>query len=167
MSRAFVKEGDQEDIPVVAPRAFLPEGIINYVTPTGWEQLKQERQLLQAEQDALKSLSVEDNRIKINYLAAKLQLLDERISISQVVELKDQSNDRVRFGATVKLYKEEEDCYCEYQIVGVDEADIHQHKVSFLSPIAKALLNRTVGDNIILKTPNGERHMEIETISYK
>ena len=167
MSRAFVREGDQEDIPVVAPRAFLPDGVTNYVTSRGWQLLQQERLELQKEQDRLKKQSREDNRVQVNYLAAKLYLLDERISRTQIIDYKDQINDQIRFGATVTLYKEEEDCYCEYQIVGVDEADIQQNKISFLSPIAKVLLNRTVGESIILNTPKGLRHMEIEAINYK
>ena len=65
MSRGFVKEGDQEETPIVTPRAVLPDGTPNYVTPTGLELLKQERETLVSEQEANK-----DNRIQYNYLTA-------------------------------------------------------------------------------------------------
>jgi transcription elongation GreA/GreB family factor len=64
------------------------------------------------------------------------------------------------------VYKEAENCNCHYQIVGVDEANIALHKISFLSPIAKVLLNKKIGDKITLKTPKGNRIMCIEAIEY-
>lgn len=166
MSRGFVKEGDQEETPLVNPRVYLPEGVANYVTANGYEELIQEQHLLLEERKTLTEQSAENNRIQINYLTAKLLLLDERINSAKIVDLTQQNPNEVHFGANVTLYKEEEHCNCHYQIVGVDEANIALNKISFLSPIAKVLLNKKIGDKITLKTPKGDRMMRIEAIEY-
>lgn len=166
MSRGFVKEGDQEEIPLVAPRAHLPNGVTNYVTPNGLKELKQEQVLLRKELVNLQQLSTEDNRIQINYIKTKLRLLDERVNSAKLVELSDQPQNEIHFGATVTLYKIDDGCECKYQIVGVDEANISANKVSFLSPIAKVLQNKRVGDEITLHTPKGDRSMKVEAIKY-
>lgn len=167
MSRGFVKEGDQEETPIVAPRAFLPKGAVNYVTAKGLNELKQERDLLLKKKNNLIEQSAEVNRVQINHNTAKLDLLEARINSARVVDLANQPLSEIHFGATVSLFKPEEKCECQYQIVGVDEANILQNKVSFLSPIARNLLNKKVGDSITLSTPKGERIMRIEAIKYQ
>lgn len=167
MSRGFVKEDDQEEIPLVTPRAHLPFGIVNYVTPNGFKDLKEEKQLLVEEQKLLIEQSHENNRVQINHITSKLRLLEERINSARVVDLATQAQNEIHFGATVTLFKQQENNRCQYQIVGVDEANISQNKVSFLSPLAKILLTKKVGDSIALQTPKGERIMNVEAIDYK
>ncbi len=166
MSKGFIREGDQEETPLVIPRANLPQGVANYVTPNGFEELKQEQNSLLEERKLLNEQSPDNNRVQINYLTAKLHLLEDRINSAKIVDLSKQPHDEVRFGSLIKLYKEEENCHCQYQIVGVDEANISLDKISFLSPIAKALMNKKIGDKVILKTPKGDRIMIIEAIDY-
>jgi transcription elongation factor GreB len=166
MSRGFVKEEDQEDIPIVIPRVQIPFGVTNYVTPNGFEELKSEQKLLENDRKILNKQSSENNRIQINYLTAKLQLLEERINSAKIVDLSLQTKNEVHFGSIVTLYKEEENCNCYYQIVGIDEANITLNKISFISPIAKVLLNKKVGDKVTLKTPKGSRIMKIKAIEY-
>lgn len=166
MSSAFVKEGDQEEVPIVPARANLPAGVTNYVTQNGFKQLQNERDALVKEQNALKARSAEDNRVQINFIAAKLQLLDQRINSAKIVDPATQPKNEVRFGAVVTLYKIEEDCECQYQIVGVDEADASANKISFLSPFARVLLNKKIGEKAVLKTPKSERKMEVIGIDY-
>jgi transcription elongation factor GreB len=166
MSRGFVKEGDQEEVPIVIPRANLPDGVTNYVTPNGFEELKQEHKSLIEEQKILNEQASDTNRVQINYLTAKLHLLEDRMNSAKIVDLSKQAQNEVHFGALIKLYKEEENCHCQYQIVGIDEANISMDKISFLSPIAKVLLNKKIGDKIILKTPMGDRIMRIDAIEY-
>ena len=166
MSRGFVKEDDQEEIPLVTPRAYLPAGHANYVTPTGFKALKAEQRVLVDERKALRAQSIENNRVQINYLTSKLALLEERINSAKIVDLSNQEQDKIRFGARITIYKKEEDCISRYQIVGVDEANVSQNKISFLSPLAKALLNKKAGDEIILHTPDGKRFIRIEAIEY-
>ncbi|HNP17554.1 MAG TPA: GreA/GreB family elongation factor [Fulvivirga sp.] len=167
MSRGFVKEGDQEETPLVTPRAHLPAGVTNFVTPNGLEELNEEQSVLIEERKALSEQSKENNRVQINYITAKLSLLEQRINTARVVDLANQPQDEVHFGATITLFKKEEDCECTYQIVGVDEVNIAQDKISFLSPLAKALLTKKVGDEIVLQTPKGKRIMKILTIAYQ
>ena len=167
MSRGFVKEDDQEEIPLVTLRAHLPNGVENYVTPNGLKELKHEQNSLIEERKILKDRSADNNRVQINYITAKLHLLEERINSAKIVDVESQAKNKIRFGATITLHKEEEDCKCQYQIVGVDEANVSSNKISFLSPIAKALQNKKIGDKITLKTPSGNRNMRIEAIEYQ
>ena len=166
MSRGFVKEGDQEEVPLVPPRAHLPVGVDNYVTPNGLEELLHEQDLLVEERRILTEQSKETNRVQINYISARLSLLEERISTARVVDSSDQPQDEVRFGATITIFEKEEDGESKYQIVGVDEADVSKNKVSFLSPFARVLINKKAGDEITLNTPKGKRIMKIEAIDY-
>ena len=166
MSRGFVKESDQEETPLLTPRAFLPHGIVNYVTPHGLKELKHEQNLLLEERKLLKEQSNVDNLVQINYLTAKLGLLEDRIHAARLVDLSTQPQNEIHFGATVTLFKTKENCVVQYQIVGVDEVNISQNKISFLSPLAKVLLKKKVGDTVTLQTPLGNRNMKIEGIAY-
>jgi transcription elongation factor GreB len=151
MSRGFVKEDDQEDIPIVPQRAYLPEGVANFVTQAGMEQLLAEKQMLIDEKDNLSSASDSEKRIALNLINAKLQLLNNRIAEARIVNLKDQPNNEIRFGALVTLRTEASNKIQTFRIVGVDEADISKGKISFISPVAKSLINKKIGDRVILK----------------
>ncbi len=166
MSRGFVKEGDQEEVPLVNPRAHLPAGVTNYVTPNGLQELKNEQNLLVEERNQLIQKSKEQNRVQINYINAKLKLLENRINSAKLIDFASQPKEKVQFGATVTLSKED-NVDIEYQIVGVDEANVAKNKVSFLSPLAKVLRNKMAGDKIELKTPKGIRVMWIKAIDYR
>lgn len=166
MSRGFVKEEDQEEIPIVPPRADLPSGIINYVTPIGMDELLLEKQTLMEELESVDSTSETEKRIASNHINAKLQLLQERISTAKIINLNDQPKDEVRFGASVSLREGTSKKIQQYQIVGVDEADISKGKISFISPIAKILINKKVGEKAILKLVHRERVFEVMGIKY-
>lgn len=166
MSRGHVKEDDQEEIPMVPPRAFLPEGVTNYVTPVGMEELLAEKQILTDERDQLDSKNEKEKRIQSNFINAKLQLLIERIAIAKLVELDQQPQEDIRFGATVSLKEGKQKKLQKYQIVGVDEADIAKGKFSFISPLARILLNKKVGETAILKLERKDRVFEIIEINY-
>ncbi len=167
MSRGFVKEGDQEELPVVPPRAHLPEGVTNYVTPAGMQALLDEKQQLIGERDQLNITRENEKRIALNYINAKLQLLNNRIAEAKIVDPGEQPQDEVRFGAWVTLRTDAAPGRQTFQIVGVDEADISKGKISFLSPLAKVLINRKVGDKVSLKLPRGVRVWEIMDIAYR
>lgn len=166
MSRGFVKEDDQEEIPIVPPRAHLPEGVINYVTPTGMEKLLTEREALIGDREKLDSTNENEKRIAINHSNAVLTLLNNRINSASVVNLSEQPVDEVRFGALVTLKVVKEKTFKKYQIVGVDEADISQNKISFISPMARVLVNKKVDETAVLKLVNGDRIFEIVAINY-
>jgi transcription elongation factor GreB len=166
MSRGFVKEDDQEEVPIVPQRAYLPEGVANFVTPAGMDKLLAEKQMLTDEKNNLSAASENEKRIAANFINAKLQLLDNRIAEARVVNLKGQPQNEIRFGATVTLKTEGSGKIQIFQIVGVDEADIAKSKISFISPLAKALINKNVGDKVNLKQERGEIVFVIMDISY-
>ena len=165
MSRGFVKEGDQEEVPMLTPRAFLPAGVENFVTTAGLEALKAEREEILAERKQYEGVDNNDARVNNNYLTGKLRLLEERIHSARVLDYDPQRQDDVAFGATVKYKNLKNGQLLTYQIVGVDEANIMQGKISFLSPLSKVLMNKKVGDIVTFNTPQGEIGMEILEIS--
>ncbi len=167
MSRGFVKEDDQEEVPMVPQRAYLPEGVPNFVTRTGMDQLLAEKEALNEEKENLKISSENERRIAVNFINAKLQLLNGRIAEARIVDPTDQPTDEIRFGATVTLRTGAEDNVQTFQIVGVDEADIASGKISFLSPLSRALINKKAGHKIILKRQSEEITYEIMDISYR
>jgi len=167
MSRGFVKEDDQEEVPIVPQRAYLPEGVTNFVTRTGMDQLLAEKQMLIDEKENLSSTNENEKRIALNYINAKLQLLNTRISEAKVVDLKEQPQNEIRFGALVTLKTEVSGNIQIFQIVGVDEADIAKGKISFISPLAKALINKKTGEKITLMQNREDIVFEIMDITYR
>ena len=166
MSRGFVKEGDQEEIPMVPPRADLPEGVTNYVTQAGMNELLAEKQMLINEKNNFDGSNENEKRIFLNHINAKLQLLNHRIAEAKIINLKEQPQNEVRFGAVVTLKIEATKNIQTFQIVGVDEADISKGKISFISPIAKELMNKKIGDKAILIRAEGNIVFEIMDIAY-
>jgi len=167
MSRGFVKEDDQEEIPIVPQRSHLPEGVPNFVTRAGMEQLLDEKQMLVSEKDSLGSANENENRIALNYINARLHLLNNRIAEAKVVNQNEQPQNEIRFGAFVTLKTEGSDNIQTFQIVGVDEADISKGKISFISPLAKLLINKKQGDTVILKQAKKDTVFEIMEIAYR
>lgn len=161
MSRGFVKEDDQEEVPLVPQRAYLPDGIANFVTPAGMDQLLAEKQSLISERDSLNISRENEKRIAVNFLNAKLQLLNDRIASARIVSPDEQPEDEVRFSSKVTLRTEGSRETRTFQIVGVDEADISKRKISFISPLAKLLINKKTGDRVILKQPGRDTVFEI------
>ena len=154
MSRGFVKEGDQEEVPMILPRAFLPSGVTNCVTPEGLRLLQDEMESLKEEWTAAGS-----NYVTKNYLDAKMRLLSERISSAVVIDTTKTNPDVVSFGMYVR-YNDK-----TIRIVGVDEADASKGLISFLSPIAKALIGKKKGDKFEIKVPRGIETIEIQEVA--
>jgi transcription elongation factor GreB len=166
MSRGFVKEDDQEEVPMVPQRAYLPEGVTNFVTPNGMDQLLAEKQMLVNEKNDLINTNENEKRIALNFINAKLQLLNNRIFGAKIVNLKEQPQNEIRFGAMITLKTGASEKIQTFQIVGVDEADISNGKVSFISPIARVLINKKIGDKVILKQAMEDIVFEIINLSY-
>ena len=155
MSRGFIKEGDQEEIPMVPPRAYLPKGMPNYVTHEGLEALKKECEDLENERVASSG-----NYIMSNFIDAKMKLLIDRINSAVEVDLTKANKETVSFGAYVKYNGR------TVRIVGVDEADFSKGLLSFISPVAKALVGKKVGDVFEIKVPKGTEKVEVQGIWY-
>lgn len=156
MSRGFIKEGDREEIPMVPPRAHLPKGMPNYVTHEGLEALNKERGDLENER-----IAASGNYIMSNFIDAKMKLLIDRINTAVEVDLTKANKETVSFGAYVKYNGR------TMRIVGVDEADFSKGLLSFISPVAKALVGKKVGDKFEIKIPKGTETVEIQGIWYE
>ena len=154
MSRGFVKEGDQEEVPMILPRAFLPSGVTNYVTPEGLRLLHDEMESLKEEWSTAGS-----NYVTKNYLDAKMRLLAERINTAVLVDTTKANPDVVSFGMYVR-YNDK-----TIRIVGVDEADASKGLISFLSPIAKSLIGKKKGDKFEIKVPRGTEKIEFQEVA--
>ncbi|MCR5659543.1 MAG: GreA/GreB family elongation factor [Bacteroidales bacterium] len=152
MSRGFIKEGDQEEIPRVPPRAYLPDGVPNYVTKEGLEALKAELDDLEVER-----IKAGDNYIMVNSLDATIKQLVDRINSAVEVDLSKTNTDTVSFGAWVRYNGR------VVRIVGVDEADVNKGLISFISPVAKSLIGKKAGDIIELK---GSEKIVVEEVSF-
>ena len=164
MSRAFAKDDGPDEPPVVAPRAPLPAGVANYVTPRGLALLRDEREALTAERaaaDADHSDEAERSR-RLSVLAARLTALGERLARVQLVE--PRPSDTARFGATVTF--RQGGAERTVTIVGVDEADAAAGLVAFTAPVARALTGTTAGDTVTVQTAAGAETLTVVSVTY-
>lgn len=106
-------------------------------------------------------------REKQGFIEGRIQEIEARLSNAEVIDPKKLSGEIVRFSATVTVVDEETDEETAYQIVGLDEADLKAYKLSYQSPLAKALIGKTVGDSIEVRTPGGVKGYEILAVEYK
>ncbi|BAO54556.1 GreA/GreB family elongation factor [Nonlabens marinus] len=166
MSRGFVKEGDQEEPLVIPPRAILPDGVINYVTPVGFEELQEESSLLEKQYGNLEIENEIDLRREQNMIHGKIKLLKERIASARIINPEDQAQDEVRFGAQVKYKNMAAMLTQVISIVGVDEADVSKGKIAFTTPIAKALAGAKKEDVVEFKLGNEIQKLKILEINY-
>lgn len=102
------------------------------------------------------------------FIEARIRDIESKLSHANVIDVRKLSaSGRVVFGSTVDLLNEEDDSEITYQIVGEDEADIREGRISFTSPIARALISREEGDSVTFNTPGGERSFEILEVRYE
>lgn len=183
MSKAFTREDSDgehdDDLPPGAQH--LPLGAKNYVTPAGFEKLRAERErLLRVERpDVVRTVSWAasngDRSENGDYLYGKRRLreidrrarfLTKRLENAEVVDpLRQTRRDQVFFGATV-TYADAKGRERTVSIVGADEVDPDRGRVSWLSPIARALLKAGTGDEVQLRTPQGIETIEVVEIRY-
>jgi transcription elongation factor GreB len=181
MSKAFVKEEDNDDDDAGEAAASPLPGGKNYITPAGLGRLKDElRRLLDEERPTMVktvswAASNGDRSENGDYIYGKRRLreidkrirfLSKRIEIAHVVNPTSQEGPKVKFGATVKLLGED-GRQKTFSIVGVDETDVARGRISWISPIGTALLSGSEGEVVTLKTPRGEEDLEILEVHYE
>lgn len=166
MSRGFVKEGDQEEPPMIPPRAALPPGVTNYVTPGGLEMLRDELSQLESERMNIQAENDTEKRRTQVLIDGKINLLTERLNTARLLKPEDQPEDEVRFGAKVQLKNLDSGQIQEFQIVGVDEADIKMKKIAFVAPVARAITGKKTGEVAELNLGNETRPLKILKITY-
>ena len=151
------------------------------MTPSGYENLKAElKQLTTKDRPAVISAissAREHGDLKENaeYHAAKeqqsfiegrIQELNEKLALANVIDITKLSGEKVIFGATVSFVDVDTDEESSYQIVGVDESDLNQNKISISSPIARALIGKSVGDTLTIPIPKGKIEIEITDVEF-
>ena len=170
MSKAFTREDDSApelpDLP--PPVSALAPGTKNYITATGAKKLRDElQQLIEVTRPPLADAQDDpDAKRQLARLDQRIRQLEESLQSAEIVSAPSGSADVVRFGASVTV-RESDGTEISYCIVGVDEMDIERNWVSWVSPIAKALLNRKRGERIRFKFPSGQETLEIINISYE
>ena len=181
MSKAFTKESDApEDDDLDLEVAAEPPGAKNYITPAGYRRLRAESaELWDVERPKLVetvawAASNGDRSENADYLYGKrrlreidrrLRFLSKRIESAAVVDNAGRDDEQAFFGATV-TYADRSGAERTVTIVGVDEVDPARGRVSWISPIAKALLKAREGDVVTLRTPGGVEEIEVRSIRY-
>jgi transcription elongation factor GreB len=180
MSKAFVKETDDEpDLPDDAPQ--LPSGLKNYMTPEGHLQMQEElRRLLREERpktvevvawaagngDRSENGDYLYGKKRLREIDRRIRFLSKRLETAVVVDPAAQKNrEQVFFGATV-TYANQAGMENTVTIVGIDEADLDRGRISWISPVARALLKSQEGDLVELRTPSGSERIEVLEIRY-
>lgn len=180
MSKAFTKETDQEDDDLEEPDP-LPADVKNYMTPAGAAALQAERRwLLSVERpriveivswaagngDRSENGDYLYNKKRLREIDRRVRYLMKRLDNPEIVDPKKQQGlEQVFFGATV-TYANEDNVETTVQLVGVDEADLDQGKINWLSPVARALMKGRVGDEVEVRTAEGSQIIEIVAINY-
>lgn len=181
MNKAFTRETEAEDDEPTSASPALPTGVRNYVTPEGYRQLREELlQLIDVERPRVVDIvswaaSNGDRSENGDYLYGKKRLreidrrirhLTKRLDIAEVANPSAHyGSDQVFFGATV-VYVNQHGVRREITIKGVDEADSLKGDVSWVSPIARALLKSREGDEVRLVTPGGVEIVEVLEVRY-
>ena len=147
VSKAFTKEDGAEDPPFVAPRAPLPAGAPNYVTPRGFALLRSELASLEASRSSIPLEASADAASARAALQTRIQELKARLAGAVLVDPSERrSSDEVRFGARVMVQGDSPQPR-QIDIVGVDEADAASGRIAFVAPLARALLGKRPGDS--------------------
>ncbi len=171
MSRAFVKEDDAGQPPIIPPRASLPPGTPNYVTPRGLELLRAELAELEAARTKAEANREDeaDRTRQLTIFNGRISALNARLATAKVVDPQNQPADEVRFGATVVLKTlsgGKPGTVRTFTIVGVDEASIAEGRVAFVAPIARAVTGLRVGQTATLQMGRTHEVVEVTEISY-
>lgn len=168
MSRGFTGSDTPEPPPVVAPRAPLPAGVPNYVTPRGLALLRAERDALNADRarwETLDTADADDRARALSVLHQRLAALAPRLTSARLVPLPDPAPDVARFGACVTV-RSEAGGEQTLRIVGVDEAEAASGRIAFTSPFARALVGRRTGDAVDVPTGLGRERVVVTAIAY-
>jgi transcription elongation factor GreB len=179
MSKAFVKETDEESEEEEREAPALPPGGKNYISPAGFARLMAEKKALVEHErpEVVKTVAwaaaLGDRSENADYIYGKKRLreidrrvrfLIKRLEAAEIVHSAGRETDQVFFGASAKVRSRKGEQ--TVTIVGVDEVDAARGKVSWISPIAKALLKCREGDSVTLRTPAGEEKLEILEVRY-
>jgi transcription elongation factor GreB len=182
MNKAFVKEStDENDDDLDAAQPDVPAGTKNYMTPAGYRRMRNELLHLidEARPEVVKLVSWAASngdrsengdyiygKRRLREIDRRIRFLTKRIDLAEIVNSSRQENtDQVFFGATVEYATEDGETHA-VKIVGVDEVNLDEGHVSWISPIARALLKSKIGDQVTLHTPAGPQAIDVLDVSY-
>lgn len=106
-------------------------------------------------------------RERQSFIEGRVMELEDKISRADIIDVAKLTGNQVKFGATVTLIDEDTEEKTVYQIVGEDEADIKSRRLSITAPLARALINKTVGESVEVTTPGGSKSYEIAKVQFK
>lgn len=185
MSKAFTKESDQDDDDELDLGASpMPAGSKNYITPDGYKCLKDEFDYLLKKDrptvtaavswaakngDRSENADYQYGKKRLREIDRRLRFLTKRLDIAEVVDPEtprdEESADQVFFGATV-TYAHANGNRNTVTIVGVDEIDIKRNHISWISPLARALMKARPGDAVTLRAPGGVEDLDVIDVTY-
>lgn len=159
MSKAFAPgESDNDAESEILKAPVLPPGVRNYITPAGEQKLLAERDRLMAERARL--TDTVEGKQRRNVIDRRLEFLAERLNRAQVIDPAKQPKDRVLFGASVTV-KEATGAERVWRIVGIDETDFDRGLISWMSPLARGLIDKKPGDSVTV----GDQSLTIVSIA--
>ncbi len=151
------------------------------MTPEGYAKLKEELSRLKSEErpriireigtarehgDLSENAEYHAAKDRQGMIEARIAELESKIGLAEVIDISNLSGDRIQFGAKVTVVDEETDEESTYQIVGADEAEVNEGRLSVSSPLARALIGKSTGDSIEINTPGGTRFYEVLGVDY-
>lgn len=179
MSKAFTKESDGDDDIDEAPLPAALSGK-NYITPNGFKRMQDELQTIVRKTrpeitqvvawaagngDRSENGDYLYGKKKLRELDRRIRFLSKRLDAAEVIDPLKVKSDQALFGATV-TFEDPDGVRKKYAIVGVDESDISLGRISWISPLANALLKSRVGDVVTFQSPKGRQELEIINIEY-
>ena len=179
MSKAFTRESDDEEILAPEPEP-APSPAKNYISPAGYARLKAElNQLVELERPevvrtvswAAKNGDRSENgdylygKKRLREIDRRVRFLIKRLEAAAVVDAAGRDSDQVFFGSSVRI-RTKSGQERTLTIVGIDETDAAKNRVSWISPVARALIKAREGDKVLLKTPGGIEELEILEVRY-
>jgi transcription elongation factor GreB len=168
VSKAFTRESDEASGDEIAPpRPHLASGMKRYITRKGAERLRQQANDLLEEKHGLlngASAGTTDTTTKVRQIDAAIQRIQQVLE-SVIVAEPPTDPGKVSFGASIRI-RDQQGEEETYQIVGPDEAEPSQGRISSSSPLAQALMNRRAGDTVRFNSPAGHQELTILTVDY-
>lgn len=181
MSKAFTRESDGDEEELEGEEPAQPSGFKNYITPAGYARLNAELKRLWEDErpklvetitwaasngDRSENGDYIYGKRRLRQIDSRIRFLSKRLDSAVVVPHSGRDPQRVYFGATVTV-ESEDGTERTIRIVGIDELDPARGRVSWISPIAKALIKAEVGDVVTLRTPKGAEQIEVVEIRYE
>ena len=152
---------------------LTPEGSRNLWKELGRLKKKDRPRIIEAIAEARAHGDLSENaeyhaaRERQSFIEGRVRELEDKLSRAEIIDVSKLSGKEIKFGATVTLADEETDEKKTYQLVGADEADVNNGRLSITSPVARALIGRGIGDSVHVETPSGGRSYEVIKINYR